>query len=75
MHRLSTVTSLDVSALAGHHAMPAALLLNNRRRNVLRLFLGAFRIKVSFLQRFWNNTRSAAFTMQDITQQVNEKRK
>ena len=28
MQRLRTVTSLDVSAVAGHHAMPAALLLN-----------------------------------------------
>ena len=27
MHRLRTVTLLDVSAVAGHHAMPAALLL------------------------------------------------
>ena len=27
MHRLRTVTSFDVSAVAGHHAMPAALLL------------------------------------------------
>ena len=27
MHRLRTVTYLDVSAVAGHHAMPAALLL------------------------------------------------
>ena len=26
MHRLRTVTYLDVSAVAGHHAMPAALL-------------------------------------------------
>ena len=26
MHRLKTVTYLDVSAVAGHHAMPAALL-------------------------------------------------
>ena len=26
MHRLRTVTSFDVSAVAGHHAMPAALL-------------------------------------------------
>ena len=26
MQRLRTVTSLDVSAVAGHHAMPAALL-------------------------------------------------
>ena len=26
MHTLRTVTSLDVSAVAGHHAMPAALL-------------------------------------------------
>ena len=28
MHRLRTVTYLDVSAVAGHHAMPAALLLS-----------------------------------------------
>ena len=28
MHRLRTVTSLDVNAVAGHHAMPAALLLS-----------------------------------------------
>ena len=27
MQRLKTVTLLDVSAVAGHHAMPAALLL------------------------------------------------
>ena len=27
MHRLRTVTYLDVSAVAEHHAMPAALLL------------------------------------------------
>ena len=27
MQRLRTVTSLDVRAVAGHHAMPAALLL------------------------------------------------
>ena len=27
MQRLRTVTLLDVSAVAGHHAMPAALLL------------------------------------------------
>ena len=27
MQRLRTVTSLDVSVVAGHHAMPAALLL------------------------------------------------
>ena len=26
MHRLRTVSYLDVSAVAGHHAMPAALL-------------------------------------------------
>ena len=29
MQRLRTVTSLDVSAVAGHHAMPAALLYYN----------------------------------------------
>ena len=28
MHRLRTVTSLDGSAVAGHHAMPAALLFS-----------------------------------------------
>ena len=28
MQRLRTVTSLDVSAVAGHHAMPAALLFD-----------------------------------------------
>ena len=28
MQRLRTVTSLDVKAVAGHHAMPAALLLS-----------------------------------------------
>ena len=31
MHRLRTVTYLDVSAVAGHHAMPAALLLQLKR--------------------------------------------
>ena len=29
MQRLRTVTSLDVSAVAGHHAMPAALLYSS----------------------------------------------
>ena len=29
MQRLRTVTSLDVSAVAGHHAMPAALLFQD----------------------------------------------
>ena len=28
MHRLRTVTYLDVNAVAGHHAMPAALLFS-----------------------------------------------
>ena len=28
VQRLRTVTSLDVSAVAGHHAMPAALLFD-----------------------------------------------
>ena len=36
MHRLRTVPSLDVSAVAVHHAMPAALLL-----------CGALRVKVN----------------------------
>ena len=34
MQRLRTVTSLDVSAVAGHHAMPAALLFGNPFINV-----------------------------------------
>ena len=29
MQRIRSVTSLDVSAVAGHHAMPAALLSNS----------------------------------------------
>ena len=33
MYRLRTVTSLDVSAVAGHHAMPAALLFNDKKKN------------------------------------------
>ena len=33
MQRLSTVTLLDVSAVAGHHAMPAALLLHMKTFN------------------------------------------
>ena len=33
MQRLRTVTSLDVSAVAGHHAMPAALLLSEHRKS------------------------------------------
>ena len=44
MHRLRTVTSLDVSAVAGHHAMPAALLFSfqNNPKN-LDPSLGLFR--------------------------------
>ena len=30
MQRLRTVTSLDVSAVAGHHAMPAALIFEQK---------------------------------------------
>ena len=37
MQRLRTVTSLDVSAVAGHHAMPAALLLVVKKLRVLSL--------------------------------------
>ena len=33
MQRLRTVTSLDVSAVAGHHAMPAALLFQIRKKS------------------------------------------
>ena len=39
MHRLRTVTSLDVSAVAGHHAMPAALLFY-KESNSTQFFLG-----------------------------------
>ena len=41
MQRLRTVTSLDVSAVAGHHAMPAALLFPGCKEevaNVISLF-------------------------------------
>ena len=34
MHRLRTVTSLDVSAVAGHHAMPAALLFLQEKKKI-----------------------------------------
>ena len=37
MQRLRTVTLLDVSAVAGHHAMPAALLLNIIAINLFHL--------------------------------------
>ena len=39
MHRLRTVYSLDVSAVAGHHAMPAALLLFCKAQLVRTNFL------------------------------------
>ena len=39
MQRLGTVTSLDVSAVAGHHAMPAALLFNVKLVRELNSFL------------------------------------
>ena len=35
MHRLRTVTLLDVSAVAGHHAMPAALLFYELSQAIL----------------------------------------
>ena len=38
MHRLRTVTSLDVSAVAGRHAMPAALLFSHLMLFVLRIY-------------------------------------
>ena len=38
MQRLRTVTSLDVSAVAGHHAMPAAILFYQKFEN---LFFGS----------------------------------
>ena len=40
MQRLRTVTSLDVSAVAGHHAMPAALLLRQGQSCFLVLLYG-----------------------------------
>ena len=39
VQRLRTVTSLDVSAVAGHHAMPAALLLFLMSRSTLQTLL------------------------------------
>ena len=36
MHRLRTVTYFDVSAVAGHHAMPAALLFSTELCNSLK---------------------------------------
>ena len=51
VQRLRTVTSLDVSPVAGHHAMPAALLFNvareqevlgHRRSNLWAVELGIF---------------------------------
>ena len=40
MQRSRTVTSLDVSPVAGHHAMPAALLFN--------ILLGVYKIAQVF---------------------------
>ena len=37
VQRLRTVTSLDVSAVAGHHAMPAALLFFQVRKTEFSL--------------------------------------
>ena len=37
MQRLRTVTSLDVSAVAGHHAMPAALLSDKILQSRIKL--------------------------------------
>ena len=41
MQRLRTVSLLDVSAVAGHHAMPAALLFS------FKLFINYYRIRIS----------------------------
>ena len=47
MQRLRTVTSLDVSAVAGHHAMPAALLLINQCQMITFLSLHSDNIENS----------------------------
>ena len=50
MQRLRTVTSLDVSAVAGHHAMPAALLfiaLLNRKQVKKQVKKAAVAIRVA----------------------------
>ena len=52
MHRLRTVTSLDVSAVAGHHAMPAAL-----------LFLILDTEKSSYIISFPTNKRNGTFPL------------
>ena len=39
MQRLRTVTSLDVGAVAGHHAMPAALLFSGLDKPRMLFFL------------------------------------
>ena len=51
MHRLRTVTYLDVSAVAGHHAMPAALLffLNYMKCSFFRYYMCVFDINLFIL--------------------------
>ena len=47
MHRLRTVTSLDVRAVAGHHAMPAALLLKQQMNFMSFDILKCFKVLTS----------------------------
>ena len=53
MQRLRTVTSLDVSAVTGHHAMPAALLFVGGRT------IHFFVVLMSLLIRYKKNNRRA----------------
>ena len=63
MQRLRTVTSLDVSAVAGHHAMPAALLFFTSDEYVLYFFTIANRgcfdnLGLNFFQKRSEMSRS-----------------
>ena len=57
MQRLRTVTSLDVSAVAGHHAMPAALLLRFKSDVLQRLHYNSHHI--IFSKTFFFNLQEA----------------
>ena len=52
MQRLRTITLLDVSAVAGHHAMPAALLFNI---NTSGFFLDIFDNKINISSKMHIN--------------------
>ena len=67
MHRLRTVTSLDVSAVAGHHAMPAALLF-------FSIFSGAGKFCLAHgLRRLTRETKCSVSCLQTSLTRRNEK--